>query len=75
MVISTSAFLGQDRHIVPVTPETNKVFKFTLGSIDMYEILVPTCSYRMGTQNIGFGFAIIGERNFLIFEIYKQFLF
>ncbi|XP_044751899.1 uncharacterized protein LOC123311856 isoform X2 [Coccinella septempunctata] len=59
MIISTSAFLRQDRHIVPITTEYNKVFKFTLGLNDVYEILVPTCSYRMGTENIGFGYAVI----------------
>ncbi|XP_045464730.1 uncharacterized protein C630.12 isoform X2 [Harmonia axyridis] len=59
MIINTNAFLRQDRHIVPITPEDNKVFKFSLGSTDMYEILVPTCSYRMGTDKIGFGYAII----------------
>ncbi|KAK9887105.1 hypothetical protein WA026_020554 [Henosepilachna vigintioctopunctata] len=37
----------------------NKVYKFNLGSSDLYEILVPTCSYRMGTTSVGFGFAII----------------
>lgn len=25
------------------------------------EIMIPTCSYRMGVSNIGYGYAIIGE--------------
>lgn len=28
----------------------------------VHEIEVPTCSYRMGTRNVGFGAAIIGGR-------------
>lgn len=25
------------------------------------EVMIPTCSYRMGVKNIGYGYAIIGE--------------
>lgn len=32
------------------------------GKIDLFhEIMVPTCSYRMGVKHIGFGFAMIGK--------------
>ncbi|XP_060519624.1 uncharacterized protein LOC132697898 isoform X1 [Cylas formicarius] len=68
MIIKTDALLRQDFHITPVTPENTKIFQFTLGSTDMYEIMVPTCSYRMGTTKIGFGYAAI-ERNELKFTI------
>ena len=30
------------------------------------EILVPTCSYRMGEPNMGYGVAIIGKKAFNI---------
>lgn len=60
MIISADATLRQDRHIIPLSPDNNNVFTYQLGSTDMYEILVPTCSYRMGTNKIGYGFAIIG---------------
>lgn len=61
MIISTDALLRQDFHIVPVTPDNNKVYEYSLGVTDMYEILIPTCSYRMGTDKIGYGYAIIGK--------------
>lgn len=32
------------------------------------EIGVPTCSYRMGVPQIGYGFAVIGEYLFMIVE-------
>lgn len=63
MIINTDAMLRQDRQIIPINPDNNNVFTFSLGASDMYEILVPTCSYRMGTSKIGFGFAVIGKKN------------
>ena len=30
------------------------------GQYSLNEIAVPTCSYRMGEKNIGFGVAVIG---------------
>ncbi|KAK9878403.1 hypothetical protein WA026_021710 [Henosepilachna vigintioctopunctata] len=59
MIVSTDGLLREDRQIVPLMRGDNKVYKFNLGSSDLYEILVPTCSYRMGTTSVGFGFAII----------------
>ncbi|KAJ8949953.1 hypothetical protein NQ318_002360 [Aromia moschata] len=68
MILSTDPLHHHEFHIVPVTPDNNQVFKYTLGETDMYEILIPTCSYRMGTTNIGFGYGII-ERNELHFTV------
>lgn len=61
MIISTDALLRHDFQIVPVSPENNQVFEYSLGVTDMYEILIPTCSYRMGTDKIGYGYAVIGK--------------
>lgn len=61
MIVSTDALLQQDRHIVPVTRDNNQIFTFSLGISDLYEILVPTCSYRMGTDKIGYSYAVIGK--------------
>ncbi|KAJ8972403.1 hypothetical protein NQ317_010326 [Molorchus minor] len=66
MIISTDALLRQDFHIVPVTSDNNQVFEYTLGVTDMYEILIPTCSYRMGTTKIGYGYAILGKSRSLL---------
>lgn len=61
MIISTDAIQRGDRHIVPVTPNDNKIHTNTLGAINMFEIIVPTCSYRMGVSKIGYGLAVIGK--------------
>lgn len=61
MIISTDALLHKDYHITPITPDNPQIYQYTLGIQNMYEILVPTCSYRMGTEKIGYGFAIIGK--------------
>ncbi|ENN79717.1 hypothetical protein HUJ04_003857 [Dendroctonus ponderosae] len=66
MIISTDALLHKDYHIVPITPESDQIYEYALGVQNMYEILIPTCSYRMGTNKIGYGFAII-ENNELRF--------
>ncbi|KAL1516876.1 hypothetical protein ABEB36_000714 [Hypothenemus hampei] len=66
MIISTDALLHKDYHIIPVTQEKGQIYEYTLGIQNMYEILIPTCSYRMGTNVIGYGFAII-ENNELKF--------
>ena len=60
MIINIDSVMKSDRHIIPVNANDYNVFKYTLGNNDMYEILVPTCSYRMGTSAIGYGYAIIG---------------
>lgn len=66
MIINTDALLRQDRHVIPIRPDNNGVYSYTLGALDMYEILVPTCSYRMGTSKIGYGFAIVGKQKHLL---------
>lgn len=32
---------------------------------ELLEIVIPTCSYRMGVSDIGYGFAVIGEWSFI----------
>jgi len=66
MIISTDALVHRDFHIVPITPDDIQIYEYTLGVQSMYEILIPTCSYRMGTNKIGYGYAII-ENNVLKF--------
>ncbi|RZC41165.1 C630.12 -like protein, partial [Asbolus verrucosus] len=59
MIVSTDALVRLDRQIIPVTPDNNKIYEYTLGNTDMYEFIIPTCSYRMGTDKIGYGFAVL----------------
>ncbi|XP_063838361.1 metallophosphoesterase 1 [Ostrinia nubilalis] len=40
-----------------------KVLEISTDEEKLYEIYVPTCSYRMGTVNIGFGAAILENNN------------
>ncbi|KAF7283020.1 hypothetical protein GWI33_001577 [Rhynchophorus ferrugineus] len=59
MIINTDALLRQDYHITPITPDNIQVYEYSLGITDLYEIMIPTSSYRMGTKSIGYGFAVI----------------
>jgi len=59
MMVSTQDEFRKDRLITPIRPDDNQVYEYSLGAIDIYEILVPTCSYRMGTDKIGYGLAVI----------------
>lgn len=68
MIVTSNRLLMQDRQIFPITPEENKVMKLILGGNDIYEILVPPCSYRMGTGKIGYGYAIF-ENNTLAYTV------
>ncbi|XP_063920022.1 uncharacterized protein Mppe isoform X2 [Zophobas morio] len=61
MIVITDALIRQDSQIIPVTPDNNKIYEYPLGSTDMYEFIIPTCSYRMGTDKIGYGFAVLEQ--------------
>lgn len=67
MIISTNALLREEFHVISITPESNNVFEYELGFSDMYEFMIPTCSYRMGTTKIGFGYAVLGNTDYFIF--------
>lgn len=72
MIISTDALLRREFQIVPVTRDNNQVFEYTLGTTDMYEILIPTCSYRMGTTKIGYGYAVMGKYLNLVIKMFVK---
>ncbi|KAF2903993.1 hypothetical protein ILUMI_02164 [Ignelater luminosus] len=59
MIVMMQQEFSKDRLIIPVRPDENQVYEYFLGISDIYEILVPTCSYRMGTDKIGYGYAIL----------------
>lgn len=42
-----------------VNPNVEKIHTFKLGANNMYEVAVPTCSYRKGNDEYGYGFAVI----------------
>ncbi|CAH1106521.1 unnamed protein product [Psylliodes chrysocephalus] len=68
MIINTDAHLRQDIHLTQVTPENHEIFEYSLGTKDIYEFLIPTASYRMGTNKIGYGYAVI-ENNDLKYTV------
>ncbi|KAL0849617.1 hypothetical protein ABMA28_013876 [Loxostege sticticalis] len=43
--------------------EGDKILEIPFDKENLYEIYVPTCSYRMGTSKIGFGAAILENNN------------
>ncbi|GJQ78978.1 hypothetical protein Trydic_g140 [Trypoxylus dichotomus] len=62
-VIRTDPNNLYDRHVEVTDPRNPKKFQYDLNSESVYEFMVPTCSYRMGTMNMGYGYAIIEGKN------------
>lgn len=58
MVITTRQKSRHNRAISPINP-TDDIHVYNLNSGDLFEVIVPTCSYRMGTFNVGYGFAVL----------------
>ncbi|KAF5274088.1 hypothetical protein FQR65_LT04486 [Abscondita terminalis] len=68
LVIKMREDSRNDRLITPIEPESTKVYQYDLNDDYLVEIIVPTCSYRMGTTKIGYGFAVL-ESNKLKYTI------
>lgn len=71
MVVLTDSVVRQDRRIIPIRSDdapADRVRSFPLASGDICEVLVPTCNYRMGTLQIGYGFAVV-ENNELKYTV------
>lgn len=68
MVIKMREDSRNDRLITPIRPDNTKVYQYDINDDDVLEIVVPTCSYRMGTMDIGYGFAVL-ESNILRYTI------
>ncbi|XP_022915995.1 metallophosphoesterase 1 [Onthophagus taurus] len=54
---------GNDKNTLKIIPKENKIFRYPLSDLNTYEFIVPTVSYRMGTDKIGHGYAIIEGEN------------
>lgn len=72
MIVSTNDQYRNDRLITPITEDNNRIYQYFLGLSELYEILVPTCSYRMGTTKIGYGFAVLGISLICNYRVNKQ---
>lgn len=57
----TSNSWQQYRKIEDLSKKNNQIYEYKLEKDKIYEILAPTCSYRMGTDSVGYGAAIIGK--------------
>lgn len=44
------------------SPKYPTFYQLRLDMDEVHELQVPTCSYRMGTPEMGYGFALIGKR-------------
>lgn len=74
MIISMDPLTRDVRPVNRVKPST-PIQTLTLGVSDLYEIIVPTCSYRMGVKDMGYGLAVIGNNLFQLIPLNCFFLF
>lgn len=58
-----------DTWILP--PRETPLYQLRLDMGDVHELQIPTCSYRMGTPNMGYGLAYIGK-TIVTFFSYKK---
>lgn len=47
----------------PKSPKYPTFYQLRLDMDEVHEFQVPTCSYRMGTADMGYGFALIGKKS------------
>lgn len=59
--ISANAETGEERFVEVFPPSTGPVWQFQLNVGLVHELMVPTCSYRMGAVDMGFGVAAFGK--------------
>ena len=51
---------GDATHLYELAKIPRQAFNFSLATETLYDIAVPTCSYRMGKKKYGFGALTIG---------------
>ena len=59
--ISAYKDTGEERLAEMLPPGAGPVWQYQLNAGLVHEFMVPTCSYRMGTADMGYGAAIIGK--------------
>jgi len=59
--ISVDKDTGEERLAEMLRPGAGPVWQYRLKAGLVHEFMVPTCSYRMGTVDMGYGVAIIGK--------------
>lgn len=59
--ISADRDTGEERLAEKLPPGTGPIWQYQLNAGRIHEFIVPTCSYRMGVANMGYGAAVIGK--------------
>lgn len=54
-------FLSGQKTVTHITKADKKVKRYRIGGDVIHEFIVPTCSYRMGVEESGFGAAVISN--------------
>lgn len=61
MHMSLDSATEQLSEVWVLPPHVMNMYQLRLDIGDIHELQIPTCSYRMGTTNMGFGLAYIGK--------------
>ena len=59
--VSADTETGEERLAEMLPPGTGPVWQFQLNSAIVHELMVPTCSYRMGVPDMGYGAVTLGK--------------
>ncbi|XP_069671833.1 metallophosphoesterase 1 homolog isoform X2 [Periplaneta americana] len=68
--ISAETETGEERLAEMLPPGAGPVWHFQLGGGLVHELVVPTCSYRMGVADMGYGAAVIdGNSDTMLYAV------
>jgi hypothetical protein len=59
--VSADTETGEERLAEMLPPGGGPIWKYQLNAGLVHEFVVPTCSYRMGATDMGYGAAVIGK--------------
>lgn len=71
MHISLDTATDQLSDIWILPPYETPLYQLRMDVGDIHEVLIPTCSYRMGTLHMGYGLAYIGRQRVRIIQYVK----
>lgn len=69
MHMSLDTATDQLSEVWVLPPRESPLYQLRLDMGDIHELQIPTCSYRMGTFNIGYGLAYIGNECIICNEV------
>lgn len=59
--VSADTETGEERLAEMLPPGAGPIWQYQLNAGLVHEFMVPTCSYRMGATDVGYGAALIGK--------------